>query len=449
MKFPSVKEIASTSVTCVDINDSVSDALNMMLQQSHRDVIVSDGDSFRILTVSDIIKMQSNHLDLEIPLSECKLSKIPLMDKNKNILDTMEYLNHLVEYICVINSDKTLYGLITHTDITSNIDPDTLMDNYRLSDYLKIGRRIMWVKKDFVTSKLFNDMVEKSFDNALIVEDNKPIGILTTKDMLNLIKYKKDLKFPVSEYMTTPVDAINNNSSIKEALDFVKKKHYKRVVVVDDEGVLSGVITQKELIALTYGKWVSLIKEHQTELNEANTILEKKNIEYEIKASTDQLTGLYNRYKFEELFRSACKTLTQEQGSMSLILLDIDHFKKINDNYGHNIGDQVLIQLSHMLLRTLRGVDIVCRWGGEEFLVLLPTATLENALKLAEKLRVYISEQEIDIAGKITASFGISQFEKDDNMKDLIERADKALYLAKRSGRNCIKTELDIQSTGK
>ena len=444
MKFPVVRDIASTSVVSVDINSSIESALDIMLEHNHRDIVVIDNENFRILTVIDVLNIQKNSLNISMKLFELNLPIVPILDKNKNVLDTLEYLNNSLEYICVVNSDKSLYGLVTHTDITSNIDPDTLMDNYRLSDFLKLGRNIKWVKKNIITSVLLQDMINGLVDNAVVVDNMKPIGILTTKDVMHLIKQKSNLEVEVSEYMTKPVDTIHKNSSLREALAFVKKKHYKRVVVVDDEGELSGIISQKELISLTYSRWAMLMKEYQQELSEINNILEGKNREYEAMASTDSLTGLYNRYKFSELYLSSYTAMTQRHYEMSLIMLDIDFFKKVNDNYGHNTGDQVLIQVSHTLLKILRNIDIVCRWGGEEFLVLLPTASLKSASTLAEKLRTNIEELEIDMVGHISASFGVSCVKEGEDMESVIDRADKALYIAKNSGRNCVKTELDI-----
>ena len=444
MKFPVVSDIASTSVISVDVNSSIENALDIMLENNHRNIVVLDNENFRILTVIDVLNIKKQSLNISMKLFELNLPIVPVLDKNKNVLDTLEYLKNSLEYICVVNPDKTLYGLVTHTDITSNIDPDTLMDNYRLSDFLKLGRNIKWVKKNVITSVLLQDMINGLVDNAVIVDNMKPIGILTTKDVMHLIKQKSNLEVEVSEYMTKPVDAIHKNSSIREALEFVKKKHYKRVVVVDDEGELSGIISQKELISLTYSRWAMLMKEYQQELSEINNILEGKNKEYEAMASSDSLTGLYNRYKFSELYLSSYTAMTQRHYEMSLIMLDIDFFKKVNDNYGHNAGDQVLIQVSHTLLKILRNIDIVCRWGGEEFIILLPTASLESASTLAEKLRANIEELEIDIVGHISASFGISCVKEGEDMESVIDRADKALYVAKNSGRNCVKTELDI-----
>jgi len=444
MRFPLVGDIASTSVVRIDASSFISDAITLMLKNDHRNIIVIDNDVYRILTVIDILNIQASKIDLNISLNELNLQSLPTIDKDKNVLDTLEYLSASIEYICVVDKENKLYGLLTHTDITSNIDPDTLMDNFRLQDFLKLGRKMKWVNKDEKTSDLLNAMVTSVHDNVVVVEDKKPIGILTTKDVMRLIKYQEKLDLPISTYMSSPVDTISKNASVKEALEFVRKKHYKRVVVVDDEGRISGIITQKELISLTYSRWAILMKEYQNELTEINTMLKNQNIEYETMASTDSLTGLYNRNKFSQLYVSSYKAMIQRHNYMSMILVDIDLFKKVNDNYGHNAGDQVLIQISHALLRTLRNIDIVCRWGGEEFIILLPTAKLEQAEILAEKLRVYIEKADIDIVGHVSASFGVSQVREGEEMKDAISRADKALYLAKNSGRNCVKTELEL-----
>ncbi|MCW8895882.1 diguanylate cyclase [Sulfurimonas sp.] len=444
MKFPTIGEIATTSVVSIDVKSSITDAIDMMLEHNHRNIIVIDEGEFRILTIVDVLNIQTKKIDLSTQLKDLKLPAVPAIYKHKNVLDTLEYLSDNVDYLCVINDDDSLYGFITHTDITSNIDPDTLMNNFRLQDFLKLGKRMKWVSKDEKTSDLINEMVHNSYDNVIIVEDSKPVGIFTTKDVMKLIKNNKELDLPISKYMSTPVDTITRGASVKEALSFVNEKHYKRAVVVDEDGNLSGIIAQKELISLTYSGWAEIMKEYHEELNEINAKLENKNKEYETRASTDALTGLYNRFKFSELYNSSYTSMVQRHNDMSLIILDIDHFKNVNDTYGHNVGDNVLIQVSQTLLKTLRNIDIVCRWGGEEFIILLPTANLGQATLLAEKLRTYIEKLEIDVVKKITSSFGVSQVYEGDDMKTVINRADKALYLAKNSGRNCVKTEKDL-----
>lgn len=444
MRFPNVGDIATTSVVSTDINSTFDETMNKMLNNEHRNIIVTDNNDFYIMSIIDILNVQAKEIDANTTLSELNLLKIPVINREKNILDTLEYLNNSTEHICVINDDDTLYGLVTHTDITSNIDPATLMDNYRLQDFLKLGRRMKWVNRDEKISHLLKDMVKNFYDNVIIVEDLKPIGIFTTKDIMKLIKNKANLDVDIEQHMSSPVDSINKNSSIREALSFIKDRHYKRVIVVDDNGLLSGIITQKELISLTYSNWAALMKEYQDELSEINLKLQNKNIEYENIASTDALTGLYNRHKFSQLYLSSYTSMVQRHNNMSLILLDIDYFKKVNDVYGHNAGDKTLVQVSHTLLKILRNIDVVCRWGGEEFLIMLPTADIQQAVLIAEKLRKAIEDLSIDVVGDITASFGVSQVREGEDMQDVIGRADKALYLAKDFGRNCVKSEVDI-----
>ncbi|EQB40101.1 diguanylate cyclase [Sulfurimonas hongkongensis] len=444
MKFPNIADIATREVITIDIKHTFEEAMAKMLKGEHRNIIVVDKDRYFVVGVVDILNLKTNNIDVKTPLKDIQLVNVPTIKKDQNILEAVDYLNNSTEYICVVNNDMSLYGLITHTDITENIDPDTLMDNYRIEDFLKLGRRMKWVNKDAKIMSLLEDMVSNLYDNVVVVEDLKPIGIFTTKDIMRLVKNDIDLDVEIKEHMSSPVQSINKNFSIREALSFLKERQFKRVIVVDDDGHLSGIISQKELITLSYSKWSSLMKEYQDELREINKKLQTKNIEYENLASTDALTGLYNRHKFTQLYLSSYESMVQRHNKMSVILLDIDHFKKVNDIYGHNIGDKALIEVSKMLTEMLREVDIVCRWGGEEFIVLLPTADLEGAILIAKKLQKSIKEIKIDKVGSITASFGVSEVREGEEMQDAINRADKALYLAKKDGRDCVRNQSDI-----
>lgn len=440
MVFPKVGSIATTSVVSIDVNSKISDAIKKMFESEHRNILIIDGEIFRIMRVTDILNIKSQGINMESSLKEVELPLVPIVNKEKTVLHTLEYLNCEVEYICVIHDNGELYGLISHTDIVSSIDPDTLMDNFCLLDFLKLGKRAKWINKDLTTSELLCDMAKKSFESVIVVEDFKPIGIFTTKDVIGVIERNEDLSKPISSYMSSPVETIGKDCSVKEALEFLKKRDYKRVVVVDDEGKMAGVISQKELIATTYSRWALLTKEYQKELDQMNSDLLNKNIKYKEMASRDPLTNLYNRHKFLRLFQSSHTTMVESENEMSLIIADIDYFKKINDIYGHNVGDNVIVKLSELFVANLRHIDMVCRWGGEEFVMLLPAINMDNAAILAEKLRNSIEELEIENIGKVTASFGVTQIRAVDDLKSAVGRADKALYDAKNSGRNCVKT---------
>lgn len=153
-------------------------------------------------------------------------------------------------------------------------------------------------------------------------------------------------------------------------------------------------------------------------------------------ATHDQLTGLYNRHVLSEEGERKFTRAKRQGDKLSIIILDIDHFKAVNDNYGHLMGDKVLISIANILKKNRRTEDFPARFGGEEFVVILENCDLHNAIEIAENIRIYISSQEIyNIA--ITASFGVCELKKShNNLESLIKDADSALYCAKEEGRN-------------
>lgn len=155
-----------------------------------------------------------------------------------------------------------------------------------------------------------------------------------------------------------------------------------------------------------------------------------------VRIRTDALTGLNNRMKLDEALENEVNRAQRYQITFSIIMLDIDYFKKVNDTYGHLVGDQVLKKLSDLLKRTFRKTDIPGRWGGEEFLILLPQQDRMHACMIAEKLRSAIEASEFPDVGTITSSFGVTEYAAGDTVENLIKRADDALYRAKKLGRN-------------
>jgi diguanylate cyclase (GGDEF)-like protein/PAS domain S-box-containing protein len=166
-------------------------------------------------------------------------------------------------------------------------------------------------------------------------------------------------------------------------------------------------------------------------------ISERKVFEAELRnlAVTDTLTGVWNRRHGTELLAADLSARRPGQ-ALSLLMLDIDHFKTINDTFGHQAGDHVLIEIASRLRRSLRGSDMVARWGGEEFVVLLRDCALPDALRLAEDIRAAIAELPFGAMGSLTVSVGVAEARASEDLTTWLERADQALYRAKRSGRN-------------
>jgi len=156
-------------------------------------------------------------------------------------------------------------------------------------------------------------------------------------------------------------------------------------------------------------------------------------------ATTDKLTGLLNRQTLDVLFQQALSLALRSNKHLVVVLADIDHFKAINDRYGHLVGDEVLRLVASTLREGLRGSDTVCRWGGEEFLMILKDCDINAGMALADKLRAAL-ESSAGLAALVdkgvTASFGVAQFNAGETVESMVGRADKALYAAKMAGRN-------------
>ncbi len=157
-------------------------------------------------------------------------------------------------------------------------------------------------------------------------------------------------------------------------------------------------------------------------------------------AITDRLTQLYNRIHLDLILLQSIHNSTRYGLELSIIIIDIDKFKSVNDTYGHQVGDSVLKETAAILKKHVRKSDTLGRWGGEEFLVILPNTDINGAILLAEKLRVKLEEFDFSTIGTKTGSFGVSCFKKDDTENTILERADKALYKAKANGRNRVES---------
>lgn len=190
---------------------------------------------------------------------------------------------------------------------------------------------------------------------------------------------------------------------------------------------------------------------NQHKLLVANEQIEKQKEELsvaykklELIARTDPLTRLSNRRDFLEKFKHEVNRFERSRTPFSVIMADIDDFKKVNDCYGHDCGDYVLLTISNVLRLSIRKLDILARWGGEEFILLLPGTSLAGAIKVAEAIRKKIATEPYCYAGHqlaVTMSFGVCQFDPDMSIDECIKNADEAMYEGKHSGKNQVMTK--------
>ena len=304
-------------------------------------------------------------------------------------------------------------------------------------------------------SNILNEY-KKAVDISNIVSKTNPKGIITYVND----KFCEVSGYSKNELVGKPHSVVRHpsmpSSAFKELWDTIKqKKAWNGVItnlrkdgrryVVDSTVIpildIDGDIV--EFIAIRHD--VTEFEQTKQQLRTLNMAMKNKvdelysmTAELEEQASTDPLTGIINRAKFEQFFELEVSKAKLNNNILSMILLDVDHFKNINDTFGHKVGDEVLTEIANLIKLKLKRVDLFARWGGEEFIILLPGTELEGAKILAEKLRMSIEENNFASVGNITSSFGVGSYNENESKTDFFNKVDEALYEAKKTGRNKI-----------
>lgn len=267
------------------------------------------------------------------------------------------------------------------------------------------------------------------------------IGQHSEEEKLNVMETMNQLMVLIKEFSQKNKD---HNTKLEEHSDSLTEKAKDNS---DLESVISEVVEQLEHIKDDNNHFTDQLKSSEKEIAELRDNLNKAKLE----ARIDGLTKLFNRRAFDELIQQHTQEATELDNDLCLLFIDIDHFKNFNDEWGHQIGDEVLKVVSGAIRRTVRGQDIVARYGGEEFAVLLPDTPPNGAQIVSENIRKLIANNRLrrknstEEISQITVSIGIARHRNDDpheSIKYFIERADNALYKAKENGRNRVTMEL-------
>jgi diguanylate cyclase (GGDEF)-like protein len=243
--------------------------------------------------------------------------------------------------------------------------------------------------------------------------------------------------FFIGEYKYETQLTLNNGEGLKIVL--VPDTSYLKNRLNENMYALLWILLIVILVSFPLSYILSILPSRLTEaLNKANIDLEKESKEQERRARIDQLTQIYNRLYIDEVLQRQYYRFGRNQEKCTIIMLDIDFFKEVNDTYGHLVGDKVLVEFALLLKEHIRFEDVVGRWGGEEFLIILPHTDVNEAKKLAKKLLKLINEFHFSSIGHRSASMGIATLHENETIEQWVEAADKALYKAKHSGRNTI-----------
>lgn len=274
-------------------------------------------------------------------------------------------------------------------------------------------------------SERANESLKKTFNLNDVQTSEISLKKLLDEDTYNKVTQKYDLCIKKNEILTYEESHNLNNQELR----------YWETTIIP-------VIDENENITRIFG-----ISKEITQFKRMNEILEKE-VEKRTKelkdaleklkevSITDKLTEVYNRHHLDYILEDISKIIHRYENNYGLIILDLDEFKNINDNFGHHVGDVVLKEFSTLLKNSIRQTDILGRWGGDEFLILVPFATKESIEIFSNNILKKISSHKFSYINKLSSSLGVTIIKKDDTEESFISRADKALYKAKKAGKN-------------
>ena len=280
--------------------------------------------------------------------------------------------------------------------------------------------------------------------SAVIIRTIQESGIIDVK-INGTSPWNSDLA--IGTHIKEPILTEIMQKAVGSLTKIEKKQIYDKWIAVKyekttDYTLLYQIVSVIILILFISIYWNRRLQKTLRELELISIELKDKNIELGKLSTTDKLTQLYNRVYLDKVINNEIRRSGRYNKPFGVIIIDIDHFKLVNDTYGHHSGDLALVSIAKLLTKHSRhDIDVVGRWGGEEFLILCPNTNNEGSMKVAEKIRLCIEEYTFENVGNLTASFGVSEYMAGDNDIILISRADEALYEAKDSGRNKVCTK--------
>lgn len=336
-----------------------------------------------------------------------------------------------------LDSGLHVEDVFSNCTIFKNIIVETLYEHKYDKESIREVTTILDTNLKMLLGVYTQQMIEKdnkSKFHAKLIEEHVALSITDTK---GIITYVTDAFCSLTGYDAT--ELIGQSHQIIRHPDMSDKFFKGMWEKMNENHTWKGKIINRKKDGGEFIAKTDIIPF----IDKNGTVVEYVAIRHDITdkelSNTDPLTGLYNR----RYYKNVIKNVLNKSINISLMIIDIDHFKKINDSFGHNFGDIVLKQFASILTKKTRGQDICIRWGGEEFLILLPEAHLQKASEIAERVRksiedVVIFDNNSNKSVDITCSIGVTQCYKDDNMENFINRADSNLYTAKNNGRNMV-----------
>ena len=399
---------------------------------------------------TDLFKLISKKMNISYNIIE--------KPKNLSIFKNIKTNDIHFEYIYSknnINLKETLYSnpiLTIPMALATNSDKNLITDLSILKGQKLAILRDSDIYKELISKykNIYFILVDTKEEGFELLKDKKVFGFIDNilslshtiiKEKMNNIKISGTLPYDFEMRIATKKENFVFLDIVNKIIPTLKKedkeailKQYQLIFIkqVNDYSWVYKYLTPLLFMLLVISFLNNKMRKEINKRKEAEEALK----DY---ASKDSLTGIYNRGKIDELLKSQIKISKRYGETFSIIFFDIDNFKLINDDFGHIVGDDILKEISSLVSNNIRETDVIGRWGGEEFIIILPRITSNKAFILADNIRELVSVNNFSINRTITISLGITQYTKEDTKEDLIQRADEAMYFVKGKGRNGVK----------
>jgi len=305
---------------------------------------------------------------------------------------------------------------------------------------------------------VFEILTENNYSCCVIASENRiPLGIITENDLVRIISLNstdpKIMDRQVIKFMTASPFSLTENTLVDEAIHHIEDKKLKHLLVTGADGIIKGIVTQTDIVKAYTRLKEMHTKELQRKIEQRTEQLEAVNRKLVTLSMIDPLTGLGNRRSMEVDIMKVHSSGIRHRRPYSIVLFDIDFFKKYNDHYGHQAGDKILETVAKHFKTSIRESDSVYRYGGEEFLLVMPDTNVDEAItpvnRIIESLYAQHVEHQDCPLGILTTSAGLAcshhHGQRLASWRQVVEMADEGLYEAKAAGRNCL--NINQQST--
>ena len=437
MKLLDKKWLKDIKILYIEDEDEVRKATIESLESIFSNIVsASNGE--------EALELFNSHGDFDILVTDINMPKMNGIELSKKIRE--------------IDSSFPITIITAHTEseflldaMNLNINGYTLkpvnLKKLILSIVQAVEGRMLRKELEELNSTLINQLKEKTYELNSILNSQKTMVVVLCNNYIHTVN-KQFLEFVESNSLDEfNKNVIQSQDNIEQASDYYIIDNYNKIsslTKINSTYKKDIIVKINNSIFKVHITYYDFNGKHYVLTFADITALSKRADLLKYQAHHDNLTKLFNRQKFNEILARELNRNTRYNHDFIVAMFDIDLFKTINDSYGHDVGDVVLINLSQTVKNALRETDTLARWGGEEFMILLPETTLKDGMKIIEKLRklVFKSDLSNEFKESITCSFGVTKYQKNDTFDTILKRVDVALYKAKNNGRNRVEEHI-------